>query len=286
MTTAAEHLGRAESLLQDVTETPRLDAEILLAHALGLSRARLLARLSEPVEPGPFEELVERRRAHEPIAYITGEWEFFSLTFHLRPPVLVPRPETEHLVETVLEVVGDRPCRVLELCTGSGCIAVAVAAHAPRCQVVATDLVPENLGLARENAERLGVGERVEFRCGDLFEPIAKEEHFEVVCANPPYVEEGAWPKLAPVIRLHEDPRALLAGPDGLDVIRRLVSETPAHLTKGGTLAFEMGMGQYEMVTSLLKAHGYQGTETRPDLAGIERIAVARRPAHGGKPQP
>lgn len=279
MANLAERLGKAADALAAVTETPRLDAEILLAHALGIPRAQLLARLRDTVDVAGFDEFIERRLAYEPIAYIMGEWEFFSLPFHVEPPMLVPRPETEHLVETVLSFVKGDSARILEIGTGTGCVAVSVAKNAPACHVTATDIRPETLELARRNARRHGVDGQIEFRVGDLFGALPERTRlYDVICSNPPYIEETSWPSLSPVVRLHEDPRALLAGPDGLDVIRRLVCEAAAYLRPGGMLAFEMGMGQYDRVRSVLVENGYENVEAHCDLAGIERVAVARNP--------
>ena len=299
MANLAERLGKAADALAAVTETPRLDAEILLTHALGIPRAQLLARLRDTVDSSGFDELVQRRLAFEPIAYIVGEWEFFSLPFHVEPPMLVPRPETEHLVEAVLSFVGGGNAEILEIGTGTGCVAVAVAKNAPQCRVTATDIRAESIELARRNACRHGVDGRIEFKEGDLFGALrafdtperafrgkenedvflrAEAPLFDVICSNPPYIEETSWPTLSPVVRLHEDPRALLAGPDGLDVIRRLVCEAAAYLRPGGLLAFEMGMGQYDRVWSVLVENGYENVEAHRDLAGIERVAVARKP--------
>jgi release factor glutamine methyltransferase len=279
MTTLGERLANAARALENVTETPRLDAEILLAHALGIPRASLLARLRESREAPEFESMLSRRLAHEPIAYILGEWEFFGLQLTVEPPLLVPRPETEHLVEVVLEFAGQRPARVLDLCTGTGCVAVAVAHNAPKAQVLATDVNSHALAVATANAARHGVSDRIVFAQGDLLAALNRDEpQFDVVCANPPYVEDGAWDGLPPVIRLHEDRGALLAGPDGLDIVRRLASEAMAYLRSGGLLAFEIGMGQYEAVCKLLLEDGYEAVGVRNDLAGIERIVSARKP--------
>lgn len=280
MTTFGEHLAEATRRLAPVTETPRLDAEILLAHALGLTRAALLARLRESHNvPSAFEIMLERRVAHEPIAYILGEWEFFSLGFYVPAPLLVPRPETEHLVEVVLETVGTAPACVLDVGTGTGCVGVAIAANAPRARVTATDINPDALATAARNAARHGVAERIEFHLGDLFDALPSgTELFDVVCSNPPYVEDTAWAELPAVIRLYEDPGALLGGLDGLDVVRRLVEEARGHLRPGGLLAFEIGMGQYSNVHHMLEASGYEGVGFRRDLGGIERIAFARVP--------
>jgi release factor glutamine methyltransferase len=282
-TTIAGILRQAAQTLAPVTETPRLDAEILLAHALGLSRTRLLARLRDVAAPSPaFTALIERRLRYEPIAYITGAWEFFSLEFLVRPPILVPRPETEHLVEIALEHLAEtrpdapRP-RVLDLCTGSGCVAVAIAKNAPHAALTATDLNPDALELATENALRHHVP--VEFHQGDLFAALpADTPHFDVIVSNPPYVEEPAWPALPPVIRLHEDPRALLAGPDGLDILRRIIDDAPARLNPGGLLALEVGETQSQRVADLLQTTGYTSIHALNDLAGIPRILHAKMP--------
>lgn len=277
MPSLAQILADASARLSPVTETPRLDAEILLAHALGVSRAQLLARLRESVSTRSFEALLDRRLASEPIAYILGEWEFFSLTFEVEAPVLVPRPETEHLVEVVLEFVREEPALILDIGTGTGCIAVALAYNAPRCRVVATDLKSENLALGRRNAQRHKVLDRVEFRQGSLFDVIRPADGlFDVVCSNPPYIEDGAWDGLPRPIRDHEDRTAVLAGPKGLDVITPLVCQARRYLRPGGLLAFEMGMGQNEAVNTLLKDNSYEDAGYRADLAGIERIAFAR----------
>lgn len=283
MVTLAQRLADATQLLASVTETPRLDAEILLAHALGISRARLLARLQGPCNAPGFDAMLERRLAYEPIAYILGEWEFFSLSFRVTPPLLVPRPETEHLVEIVLEWIESGPATILDVGTGTGCVAVAIAATAPKARLVATDISPDALGLALANAERWGVADRIEFRAGDLFEALpAPSPAFDVICSNPPYVEESAWAGLPPVIRLYEDPHALLAGPDGLAVIRRLVGHARRYLRPGGLLAFEIGMGQDRAVREMLSSNGYEHVGFRRDLACIERIAFAHAPDHNG----
>lgn len=277
--TLAKLLTEATRRLDTVTETPRLDAEILLAHALGYTRAQLLARLREIRDVSGFEPLISRRLAYEPIAYILGEWEFFSMSFLCRAPVLVPRPETEHLVEVALEhlVKTTGPPTVLDLCTGTGCVAIAIAKNAPHAQVTATDLSTDALALTRENATRHGV--TIDLFQGDLFSALPTETPpFDLIVANPPYVEESDWPGLSPVIRIHEDPRALLAGPDGLDAIRRIITDAPAWLKPGGMLALEISERQSETVRTLFKTAGFTGIATRNDLAGIPRIlyGVAR----------
>lgn len=291
-------LREAAQRLAPVTETPRLDAEILLAHALNLSRAKLLARLREPAAPpAVFEDYLARRLAHEPIAYITGTWEFFSREFAVHPPALVPRPETEHLAEVALEyaagtghgmdaanggrlstAVKERVSpRILELGTGTGCVAVTLAATLPRASVWATDIRPENLKLAEENASRHCVA--IALYQGDWFEALpAGCGPFDLIVSNPPYVEEGEWGTLSPVIRRHEDPGALLAGPDGLAALRTIIHESVLWLAPDGLLALEMGERQWPEVKRVFLQAGFRGAACRNDLAGVPRIAFARRP--------
>jgi len=277
MSSIAEALASAATRLTAVTETPRLDAEIMYAHALGTTRAQLLARLKETAPESGAETLVKQRESGVPLAYILGEWEFFGLPFAVRPPALVPRPETEHLVETVLAEIGGRDARVLDLCTGTGCVAVTIATHAPNVSIVSTDINPAYISLARENAQRHGVAHRVRVLQGDLFAALpADTGPWDVVCANPPYVALSAFAGLSPTIREHEDRAALVAGPDGLDLIRRIVAETPDHLAPDGCLALEIGYDQAEAVAALLLNGGFDEVRFVRDLAGINRIAVGR----------
>lgn len=276
--TVGQRLAEATRLLAAVSETPRLDAEILLARALGLSRARLLARLGEAFETPDFDDLLERRLTFEPIAYILGEWEFYGRSFEVEAPILVPRPETEHLVEVVLDGVGTGPAAVLEIGTGTGCVAVTVAVQAPRVRMVATDIRWAALALARRNVRRHGAQGRVALAGSDLFGGLSPGRQFDVVCSNPPYVDEATWHAVSPVVRLHEDPRALLAGHDGLDVVRRIVAECPGYLRPGGLLCFEIGDTQRDAVHGLLLDCGYSDVGFVRDLGGIDRIVKARLP--------
>ncbi len=275
----AARLRAAEMSLADVSESARLDAELLLAHALGWSRAEMLSRLRECHDSPQFGELLRRRRNHEPIAYILGEREFFSMVFSVERPLLVPRPETEHLVEACLDDVKDGPARVVDIGTGVGCVAVSIAALAKRTQVVAVDVALKATTMTRHNAARHGVRDRVHVLAADGFEAFTPGGGgFDAVVSNPPYVETSAWETLPPAIRLHEDPGALLAGPDGLTMIRRIIAEAGRYLRPGGLLALEIGMGQYRTVRALLEKHGYVSITSRRDLAGIERIALGRKP--------
>ncbi len=280
MAAVAERLAEAAGQLAAIGETPRLDAELLLAHALGISRAALLARLQDELHPLPlFDTVLERRLNYEPLAYILGRWEFFSLDFVVEAPLLVPRPETEHVVETVLEHIGTRPAKILEIGTGTGCIAVSIAHAASNASILATDINSQAIAVARKNAERHRVLERLSLRQGSLFDALQSGEGpFDAICSNPPYIEDAAWPGLDPVIRLHEDPGALLAGPDGLAVIRALIAGAAEWLAPGALLAFEIGMGQYERVRDLLVRHQYDRIRFVRDLAGIKRVAVAQKP--------
>lgn len=279
--TAAQRLADAAQRLMPVTETPRLDAEILLAHAAGMPRRALLARMHEALPAPKFEALLARRLQFEPIAYIVGTWEFFSLEFAVRPPILVPRPETEHLVEMALEYLrghgaADAPPRVLDLCTGAGCVAIAIARNAS-CAMSATDINPDAVALARENAARHKV--RLDAFTGDLFDALPEgAPPFDCIVSNPPYVEEDVWPELSPVIRMHEDPLALLAGKDGLAIIRRIIAHAPRFLRPGGLLALEIGENHFQAAAALLRAAAFTDIACRHDLAGIPRIIGGIRP--------
>lgn len=278
-----ERLRAAAEALDGVSDTARLDVEYLMAHALGVSRGQLLQKLGDTADTGSFQSLLERRLAYEPIPYILGEWEFYSIPLAVRAPMLVPRPETEHLVEVVLKHVNGKPADILEIGAGTGCVSLAIALNAPETTLIATDVNPAALKLTAENLARHGVDRRVRLLQGDLFEPFrASGVQFDVICSNPPYVEEPEWEGLDPSIRLYEDRQALVSGPDGLDIIRRLVDEAWRYLRPGALLAFELGMGQYESVWELLAARGYVGMSAECDLAGIPRIAAAFKPLNIG----
>ena len=262
-------------------ERARRDAELLLQHVLRLDRAALLARWKEPPAPGEWEtyaSLLSRRAAGEPIQYITGEAEFYGLPFRVTPDVLIPRPETEHLVEKVIELAAqfDEP-RIADVGTGSGAIAVALARNLPEAQITAIDFSPRALAVAKENAKRNGVEKRIRFLHGNLLEPVAGER-FEIITSNPPYVPAADRATLAVEVRDHEPAVALFAGVDGLDAIRGLVPEAYAALAPGGVLVMEFGYGQCPAVSRILEDAGFIEIEFVPDLQGIPRVAVARRP--------
>ncbi len=274
--TLATHIRDAAHSLASVTDTPRLDAETLLAHALDMTRARLLASLQDLANPSKYDSLVARRAAGEPLAYILGEWEFFSRNFLVHAPVLVPRPETEHLVECVIESGAGERADILDLGTGSGCVAVTLAIECSGVSICASDIRPGNLELARRNAVLHEVESSIRFVECDLFDSI--EGPFDVICSNPPYVAGGDWPRLSKTIREYEDTVALLSGPDGLDCIRRLIADSPTYLRPKGLLAFEFGAGQRPAIEDLLCAAGYGDIRFIRDLAGLDRIASARKP--------
>jgi release factor glutamine methyltransferase len=255
-------------------ETPRLDAEVLLAAAMGLDRTALFMDPRREVT-GPavrsFQDAVRRRSAgREPVAYITGTRGFRHIELAVDARVLVPRPETELLVEIGVELVAEG-ARVADVGTGSGAVALALASERPDLRVVATDVSADALAVARANAARLGLGEVV-FAEGDLLAGVGE---VDAVLSNPPYVAEGERASLAPEITRHEPPGALFAGADGLDVIRRLV---PAAAAAGARLlAIELGEGQAPAVAALMEQAGFAAVQARRDLAGIERVVVGRR---------
>jgi release factor glutamine methyltransferase len=258
-------------------EEPRLDAELLLGEAMELSRAVLVADPAAEVPPAAgrkFGEMVRRRLRREPVAYILSRKGFRHLELAVDRRVLVPRPETELLVEVALEL---RPRRVLDVGTGSGAIALAVADELPECEVTATDASPAALEVARANAERLGLTERVEFLEGT----VPEDGHFDLILANLPYVAESDWPSLQPEVTQWEPREALLAGFDGLDAYRTFISKCPLPLCRvaeqrKGTLAVEVGEGQALAVAELFEEAGFGEVETRRDLAGIERVVLGR----------
>lgn len=259
-------------------DEPRLDAELLLAEATGWSRAALVADPGAEVPPAAarrFGELVRRRLRREPVAYILGRKGFRSIELEVDSRVLIPRPETELLVDLALEL---RPARVIDVGTGAGAIALAVADELPECEVTATDTSPAALEVARGNAERLGLADPVRFLEGTLPE----DESFDLVLANLPYVAERDWAALQPEVTQWEPREALLAGPDGLDAYRHFIPGCGRALSRypgrtSTTLAVEVGEGQAPAVAQLMADAGFGDVEARRDLAGIERVVIGRR---------
>jgi release factor glutamine methyltransferase len=237
-------------------ETPRLDAELLLAHVLGVNRAYLHAhpdRILTPDQETAFEALLRRREAREPLPYLLGRWEFLGMPFRVTPAVLIPRPETETLVEGAAARLRDG-ARILDVGAGSGCVGIGLAKLLPGARVTALEPSAEAAAVAQENAAALGVSDRVEVIEGWFPGAAAGLGLFDAVVSNPPYIPSADVERLAPELRLYEPRLALDGGADGLDVIRALAAESPAVLRPGGLLAIEIALGQSEAVTGLLKA--------------------------------
>ena len=277
-TTVARALAQARTALEAVSGTARLDVEVLLAEVLGWSRSRLLAHPGASLDPAcarRFEALVERRRGGEPIAYITGRREFWSLEFAVTPDTLIPRPETEHLVEAVLGVVPpDAAATIADVGTGAGAVAVALARERPRSFVLGSDRSPAAVAVARANAARLGAS-NVSFIVADACAALAPGR-WSVIVSNPPYVAEGD-PHLAAGDLRFEPREALVSGPRGLAMLETLARQGPARLVDGGWLVVEHGRDQRPAVRTLLAAAGLGTIETIRDLAGNERVTLGRR---------
>lgn len=286
--TVGEALGSATDALRAAgVESPRLDAELLLAEAAGRDRAALAADPGAAVQAGAarsFAEMVRRRLRREPVAYIVGRRGFRRIELAVDSRVLIPRPETELLVELAAEL---KPATALDVGTGSGAIALALADELPGCRVTATDTSRAALEVARGNADRLGLAGRVEIVEGTL--PPGPRE-FDLVLANLPYVAEADWASLQPEITRWEPREALLAGPDGLGAYRTLLasprlrafSRMAGKSAKSIVVGLEVGEGQAAAVASMLREAGFDEIETRPDLAGIERVVTGRSSASGG----
>jgi release factor glutamine methyltransferase len=275
-------------------QTARLDAECILAHVLGWDRWRLLTEPERRLTPekfGRYLVLLQRRELREPLAYLLGRREFWSMTLGVSAEVLVPRPETETLVEAALSMVRDngassdagcpypRPPVLVDLCTGSGAVAVALACEVPGASVYATDISRACLRIARANAERQGVEGRIRFLKGDLWRALQRERldaSVDVIVCNPPYVASGLFSTLMPEV-LWEPRLALDGGPDGLHFHREIIAGSPRFLRPGGALLLEIGEGQAVSVMELLNAAGIYGEpRVLPDLAGRDRVVVAR----------
>jgi release factor glutamine methyltransferase len=257
-------------------ESPRLDAELLLARALGVTRIQLIVdakRTLEPEELARVRDLVKRRRAREPIAYILGEREFYGRVFRVDKRVLVPRPDTEALVDVALERTRavSMSMRALDVCTGSGCVAITLARERPTATVFGSDASDDALAVARANAARLGAY-NVAWRTGDLFAAIEPPWRFDLVTANPPYIATADMGVLPPDVRDFEPRLALEAGDRGLGVLGRLVTDAPARLVEGGVLATEVGAGQARAVVELFERAGFRDVDVRRDYGRIERV--------------
>jgi release factor glutamine methyltransferase len=253
----------------------RRDAELLLLHVTGLTRAELMTHpnreLSES-QMSAYRAAIARRARNEPVQYITGTQEFYGRSFAVTPAVLIPRPETEHLVESAL-ALHPAPKRILDIGTGSGILAITLALELPNAIVIATDTSAEALAVARQNAAALGAIDRIHFVESDLFAALA-DERFDCIVANPPYVATDEV--LEPQVRDYEPVTALYAGEDGLALYRRLIPQAFEHLEPGGHLLLEIGHGQRDAVAGLLRAGSFEGIRFIDDLQGIPRVAIAK----------
>ncbi len=257
-------------------DSPRLDAELLLGRSLTCSRIQLIAEAKRALDAGElarFRELVKRRRAREPTAYILGEREFYGRMFRVDRRVLIPRPDTETLVEVALERTRERSMsmRALDLCTGSGCVAITLARERRTSLFVAADLSADALAVARDNAQRLGAY-NVAFAEGDLFAAVDPSLRFDLVSANPPYITDADLGALQPEIHDYEPRLALAGGADGLEIVRRIVSGARARLASGGRLVLEVGFGEAAAAAALFSDAGFEHIEVRRDYARIERV--------------
>ncbi|MCK9223052.1 MAG: peptide chain release factor N(5)-glutamine methyltransferase [Limnochordia bacterium] len=279
LTLSTEYLAKAG------VDNPRLDAEVLLAHCLGLERIWLYVYYNRPVteaELNCYRRLISRRAKHWPVAYLIGHREFMSLSLEVNQHVLIPRPETEILVQSVLEWVstnlGDTPVRVIDLGTGSGAIAVSIAHALPKALVLGLDISEQALDLARRNARRHDVLERCLFVQSDLFSDTGGFGPAHLIVSNPPYIPISMWETLSRDVREYEPEMALKAGADGLDFYRRILQEAPPHLEDGGLLFLEIGQGQREHICNIAKALGFWSFDgLQKDYAGIERVLAFRK---------
>jgi release factor glutamine methyltransferase len=284
--TLAETINKAAATLSDRgISNARLDAEVLLRHVLGRDRAWYLAHIQDTLDTDHqtiFDRLISRRGKREPLQYIIGTQEFWGLDFTVTPDVLIPRPETELIIESSLKAAsGAASPLIVDLCTGSGCIAVCLAKELPSSRILATDSSEKALDVARENARKHQVSDRIRLLHGDLFEPLEELDihgKVDIMVSNPPYVPVGLLSTLQPEVKDHEPEMALVAGPEGTEIHQRIISAAPDYLRDHGSLIMEMGIGQAEKILHMVQTSGaYHSSEILTDLAGIERVIVAKK---------
>lgn len=282
MNTIKELLQYAtETLKNSGIETPVVEAGVILCHVLKCNRAYLISHNDRVLQAPEFDELtrlLKGRTEKIPLQYLLGETEFMSLGFKVSPAVLIPRQDTEILAERCIELVqelGGQGTRVLDMCTGSGCIAVSIAYYCPEARVTACDVSKAALEIAGINAWQAGVQSRVEFRRGDLFEVLNSEERFDIIASNPPYIETAIVEQLQSEVRDYEPYIALDGGADGLDFYRRIVEEAPKYLVTGGYIALEIGYNQGESVSKLME-RSFESVTLLKDYGGNDRVVVGR----------
>lgn len=262
--------------------SPRLDAELIVAHALEVDRVKLYLDLDRPLSPpelASIRALVARRRKREPMAYLRGRREFYGRDMIVSPAVLVPRPETETLVERALALLpSEQSARVLDLCTGSGCVGVTLLAERPALRATLTDLSPEALDVARQNAEKHAVADRAEIRSGDLFAALdPASPPFDLIVANPPYLALRERAEIEPDVRDFEPGLALFADEDGLALVRRIARGAAAHLAPGAHVLLEIGAGQGAAASAILREAGLEDVRVHADLSGRDRVVEGVR---------
>ena len=277
----SEGAAALSAVLEEEREA-QLDARLLLEHVCGTSLQTLLLDGNRSVS-GPeaelYKTLIERRCTREPLAYILGKWDFMGLEFAVSSDVLIPEQDTENLVEEVMREVCDGD-RILDLCTGSGCILLSLLHYSNGSTGVGTDLSEDAVAAARKNACRLGLSDRSDWRTGDLFEALKPGERFDIIVSNPPYIRRETIGELAPEVRIHEPRMALDGGEDGLDFYRRIIPGAADHLVTGGMLFFEIGYDQAEQVSALMEDAGYYEIRTIKDYGGNDRIVCGIKSIH------
>lgn len=274
-------------LKQKGVESPRLEAELLLAHARSCQRIHLYANFENEVpeeERTRMREMVQRRARREPLAYIVGSREFYGRSFEVAQGVLIPRPETETLIDVCLTYIAkDQPVHLIEIGFGSGCIAVTLARQRLKSQVTAIDSSPAAYEIAQRNVAAHSVADRVTLISGDCLEPLHKSENiYDGLVSNPPYIRTDEMPSLAPEVGLHEPREALVSGTDGLDLTRRIIADAARLLKPGAFLALELDPAQCAQVVGLLSESGFDGTQITKDLSGLDRIVHAVRSGTDG----